>query len=266
MTFLNINKLIGFGCLLVVLASCSINSNMMFKTPKDGSFKYDSIPLRPLEAYTISVDDKLAFELSTNGGKNLVEALSGTHTENSTLRQDPYYNGNNSTIKDYLVKNDGYVELPVLGNLYVVGLTISQFQDTLEKLFSSQYQKPFIQARITNQRCIIFPGNGSDAKIIEIKNNNTTLMEVIAMSGGIPSRGRAKIIKVMRRTKGKREIYHIDVSTIDGLKYADMIIQGNDYIYIEPTPQIVRGLLSEIAPVASLISSAVILYSIFSKL
>lgn len=264
MSLLKIDRVFGILLLFLLFGSCGINSNVMFKTPKDGSFKYDSIPMRPVEEYRISIDDKIRFNLSTNNGKNIVEALSNTsgdQLQGSTSRINNY----SSFWEEFIVKSDGNVELPILGNVAVNGLTITECQDTLEKLFKDQYKDPFVQIKITNQRCIIFPGNGSDARIIEIENNNTTLMEVVAMSGGIPERGRSKVIKVMRKVKDKREIYLVDISTIDGLKYADMIIQGNDYIYIEPDPQIIQGTLKEMAPVSSLISSIFMFYVLLKK-
>lgn len=262
MNILNLKRFFGLVFLTSLLGSCAINNNMMFKTPKDGSFKYDSIPMRPVEEYRISVDDKIKFNLSPNSGENIVEALSGTSEgQDIDVRKENY----TTTWDEFIVKGDGTVEFPILGNVNIVGLTISQCQDTLEKLFKDQYKDPFIQVKITNQRCIIFPGNGSDAKILEIENNNTTLMEVLAMSGGIADRGKANMIKVMRKVNDKREIYLVDISTIKGVKYADMIIQGNDYIYIEPKPEIIIGALKEMAPVTSLISSVFMIYAILKK-
>ena len=62
------------------------------------------------------------------------------------------------------------------------------------------------------KRVIVFPGNGSDAKVIPLTNNNTTLTEAIAMAGGITDRGRANHIKVMRRVGSERKVYKIDLS------------------------------------------------------
>lgn len=267
MSLLKINRFFGILLLGLLVGSCGINANMMFKTPKDGSFKYDSIPMRPIEDYRIAVDDKLSFVLTTNNGKRIIEQLSGTSIEgnissgNGTISTS----ANGRRWDEFIVLRDGTVKLPLLGNVFVEGLTISQCQDTLEKYFESQYQDPFLQVRITNQRCIVFNGNGNDASIVEIQNNNTTLMEVIAMTGGIPERGRSRAIKVMRKVNDKREIYLIDISTIEGLKYADMIIQGNDYIYVEPDPQIIEGVLKEAAPVSSLISSIFMFYVLLTK-
>jgi len=148
----------------------------------------------------------------------------------------------------------------------VSGLTIPQFEDTLQKLFSKEYQEPFVQVKITNQRVVVFPGNGSDAMVILLTNSNTTLMEAIAAAGGITERGKANTIKLMRKENGVRKIYDIDLSTLDSLKYVDMVVQASDYIYIEPNPELTREVVKEIAPIVSILSSAILIFSIFSKL
>jgi polysaccharide export outer membrane protein len=60
-------------------------------------------------------------------------------------------------------------------------------------------------------------------------------------------------------------VYTIDLSTIEGLKYSDMIVQANDYIYVEPRPNLVRGVLAEFTPVITGISSLFLIFTIFQK-
>ena len=128
-------------------------------------------------------------------------------------------------------------------------------------LFSGEYVEPFVQVKVTNQRVIVFPGNGSDAKVIPLMNSNTTLMEALAQAGGITDRGKANTIKLMRKVDGKRVVYGIDLSTMDGLQYVDMIVQANDYIYVEPTPEIGKQVAQNVVPIVSLISSAIVIIS-----
>jgi len=253
--------ILAFLIFALSLTSCGVNSYMMFKTPKDGTFVYDSIPLKPVEDYKIAIDDKLTFTLRTNNGKSLIEGLSGTV---ATLNGDNKVSstGVSGNLSEYIVRSDGYVEFPVLGDVHVEGLTIKACEDSLEALFLSQYQDPFVQLKVTNRRCVVFSGDGNAASIINLENLNTTLLEVLAKSGGISQRGKSRVVKVMRKVGDKREIYHIDISTIEGLKYADMIIQGNDYIYVEPRPQLIREGMKEWAPIASLASSFTMIFTI----
>jgi polysaccharide export outer membrane protein len=239
------------------IAGCGINSNIMFKEAKgDQVVQTDSIPLNPKDDYKISIDDKMTFSLATNDGKRIVESLSGvgeiTRSQGGS--------------QDYLVRKSGFAELPIVGEVKVAGLTIAQCEDTLENLFAKEYQNPFVQVKITNQRVIVFPGNGSDAKVIPLLNNNTTLMEAIAQAGGITDRGKARSIKVMRREGDVRKVYKIDLSTIEGLPYADMIVQGNDYIYVEPNPELTKGVVREIAPILSIFSSALVIFTVITNL
>ena len=274
MTIFKYKFLFGLSILLLSLNSCIINREMMFKTPKDGSFHYDSIPLYPYEEYKIAVGDKISFDLNTNGGKNLIEGLTqtavegsargsgGAATSNGVVSSNSNYINN---AREFIVKLDSTIDLPVLGELKLVGLTIQQCEDTLESLFKDQYQEPFVQLRVTNRRCIVFSGNGNSASIVNLINPNTTLLEVLAMTGGIHTGGNARLVKVMRKVKGKREIYLIDISTIDGLKYADMIIQGDDYIYIEPRTRLIQGAIAELAPILSLMSTFAVVYTLIKK-
>jgi hypothetical protein len=45
-----------------------------------------------------------------------------------------------------------------------------------------------------------------------------------------------------------------------------MIVQANDYIYVEPNEQVGREAVQSAAPVVSLLSSALIIFTVFSNL
>jgi polysaccharide export outer membrane protein len=241
--------------LLLFFSSCGVNSNLMFKSPLGEHSISDSIPMSPSKEYQISIDDKIAFTLSPNDGTKMIESMGG-------VSQGA---GGNSYSQEFLVRDGGFIEIPVLGEVFVNGLTIAQCEDTLESYFSAHYRDPFVQVKVTNQRVIIFPGGGSQASVVPLSNNNTTLMEVIATAGGIAERGKAENVKLMRRENGVRKVYNIDLSTIDGLKYSDMIVQANDYIYIEPRPNLVRGILAEATPIITGVSSLFLIFTIFQK-
>lgn len=258
MTFVKVITSI-FALLVVLLSGCGVNSNLMFKTPKD--FKgYDSIPMSPTHEYRISVDDRIELKIYTNNGSKLIDFASGGTSEGGGMARA----GNLSL--EYLVRKDGYAELPVLGDVKLTGYTIREAQDVLKDYYSKQYIDPFVQIRVVNQRAIVFTGSGAEAKVIPLINANTTLMEALALAGGIAERGRAKHVKVMRQTPNGREIYLIDLSTLDGLYYADMVVQANDYIYVEPVRQISREVVQELAPIISILASSAVVITIITTL
>lgn len=250
--------------IVLLLQSCNawknVNSNQMFKTPKDGSFKFDSLQMEPSEDYKIGPGDRFVFVFSTNNGERIINGLSGV----AGTAGGAQFTGQN--VMDYQVRRDGTAELPVIGHYPVAGLTVIQLEDSLTKILSKEFQNPFVQIRLSNQRVVVFPGRGQ-AEVITLQNINTSLLEVIAMAGGISNDGLSNSIKIMRRNKsGKRSIFKIDLSTIEGIKQAEMIVQSNDYIYIDYKPRIASGILTELAPWIGLFSTSLTLFAIFLRL
>ena len=91
---------------------------------------------------------------------------------------------------------------------------------------------------------------------------------MIALSGGIPERGNSSNIKIVRTIEGKRKVFLVDLSTIDRLDIGEMLVQANDYIFIEEKPNYPQEITREITPYLTLLSftiSTYSLYKIFTK-
>jgi polysaccharide export outer membrane protein len=255
-----ITNILCFISLLLVFESCSsINSNVLFKIPKGENFQYDSLPLKPSDDYVIGPGDRFMFYFSTNYGEKIITGMSGVNGLDGQI-----FNRSTQQIQDYLVRTDGTAELPIIGLLKVQGLTAIELEDILTKILSKDYINPFVQIRFTNQRVIVFPGKGQ-AQVVYLTNVNTTLLEVIALAGGITNDAKANSIKLIRKIKNKREIYKIDLSTINGLKQAEMIVQSNDYIYVDFKPRIASSILTEVGPWLTLITTSLALFTILKK-
>lgn len=239
----------------IVLHSCGINSNVMFKTPKDTAIEKDSVLFSAPTEYVLSEDDKLTFSLSTNNGEMILQSLAAGNQVGNNLSAFGY---------EYRIRPNGMIEVPIIGELKVTGLTVQQCEDTLESRYAAYYQKPFVQVKIISQKVIVFPGNGSDARVIPLSNVRTTLMDVLAQAGGIPERGKASKIKIIRKYGNERKVFEIDLSTIEGLKYADLVVQANDYIYVEPQPYLLRELLQDTTPIISLLSTVLSVFAIIN--
>ena len=252
------------GISIVLLNSCAnFNSNILFKIPKKSSFAYDSIPLEPEEDFRLAPGDRFSFLFGTNNGEKIILSQSGVSTGgNQNVGAGQMRMQNNQFT--YLVRQDGKANLPLLGDIHVSGKTILALENEIKTLLSENYIEPFVQIRVTNQRVIIFPGKG-DAQVVGLSNANTSLLEVIALAGGIRDEARSNSIKLMRKINPtKREIYKIDLSTIEGLKDAQMIVQSNDYIYIDFKPRYASSILQEISPWLNLITTSLLVYNILT--
>ena len=224
----------------------------MLQTKKDYSYDKLSDSLSKMD-YKIAPNDLLQYRVFTNDGFKLLDLA---NQMNVVFRND----------LDVLVESDGNVKMPMLGYIKLEGLTIREAETLLQEKYSDVYVKPFVTIRVTNKRVIVFPGNNGIAKVLPLANNNTTVMEAIALAGGITEDGKAYKVKLIRNYKNaKPQVFLMDLSKIEGLASANTIVLANDIIYVEPRYRLARTLVSELTPIVTLLSTTVLLYGLFIK-
>ncbi len=185
--------------IILALSSCKImRPNLMLQTKKD--YQYDKISdsLSKLD-YRITPNDMLQYRVFTNDGFKLIDLANQV---NVMYRND----------LDVLVESDGAVKLPIIGYVKLEGLTIREAEKLLEEKYSEIYVKPFVNIRVTNKRVIVFPGNNGVAKVLPLSNNNTTVLEALALSGGITEDGKAYKVKLIRNYRTtKPQVFLMDL-------------------------------------------------------
>jgi polysaccharide biosynthesis/export protein len=228
-----------YAALILFLGSCSINKNLMFKT--DDEFVFDEINFDSTNVeYRISPNDLLIIEVFTNEGAIILEFTTSATSRPQNLAKPEVI---------YTVNKDGFAELPGIGLQKLEGLTIMEAQDFLEEKFGLLFNRPFCQVKVVNRRAMVFPGTGGEGIVIPLVNPNISIIEALALAGGISERGDASKVKLVRgRTVEEQKVFLIDLSTIEGIKYANMAVQAGDIIYVEPTPQIPLEVLKDAQP------------------
>lgn len=242
---------------ILLLSGCTINRDIMFKTSRDHQF--DTYQDTTGRRFRIQVNDELQFRLFANDGFRMIDLVSemgGAGQRNQMML--------NRNLFTYFVEFDGQVKLPLLGRVHVAGRTMREAELMLEERYAEFYNRPFVQLQVVNRRVVVFPGGGGDAKVIPLENNNTTLLEVLASAGGVNRRGNARKVKLFRWdvATGKRHVYEFDLSDISGLRYADIVMQGDDVVYVQPNPDLAREALQDLTPVITLLTSVLLVIGI----
>lgn len=234
----------------VALSGCTINRDIMFKTPNDHVFDAFTDSARGL--IRIQPNDLLEFRLFANDGFRMIDLVS-----EGAMRDARFLN---RLIFSYPVEQDGLVKLPLLGRVQVAGLTMREAEQMLEGRYQEYYVRPFVQLMVVGRQVVVYPGGGGDARVVPLENTNTTLIEVLGIAGGVPRRGDARRVKLFRwdPVEKRRQVYQFDLSTIEGLKHADIVMQGDDVIYVQPNPEFARQALYDLAPIVTLLTTTVL--------
>ncbi len=202
----------------------------MFK-PSDG-FKPEPIKKDALAVeknYTIQKNDYLKLDVFSNRGERLIDPnpeLTNTTANQTTTTRTEF---------QYLVDINGIAKFPMIGELKVEGMTLREAEEITQKEFQKYFKDPYVVLTYNNKRVIILGAPGG--QVIPLTNQNVTLVETIALAKGISNDAKAQNIRVLREDK----VFIIDLSTLEGFKAGNMLIEPGDIVYIEP----IRRPLSE---------------------
>lgn len=259
---LNLKYIFFFGLLSIFFSSCRIfNPSVMLKTPRDYEFSQgiDTIP----ESYVIQTGDILRFRLFSNQGFKIIDLTSSTDNVGNTNR-------NAFAIQDmiqYIVEPDSSVNLPILGRTKLASLSLKEAEIFLEEKYSNYYNDPYITLQIINRRIIVFPGSGGGAQVVQIQNEYTSLIEALALVGGISDLGKAHKVKVIRGNYENPEVFKINLSRIEGFAEAKTYyVRANDIVYVEPSYRPVQQSISAITQALSLVTSTLLAITFINRI
>ncbi|WP_233635810.1 polysaccharide biosynthesis/export family protein [Hymenobacter setariae] len=291
---------------LLLFASCAsnryYNQRVLFRLTDEKGNRIDTAKLRVAvnrtdRNYRIQPNDFLDIRVYTNKGERIIDpngelqlGSSGGQVPSLTPRITASPQGRavpqisrtgtngSGTGLELLVQANGMVAVPIIGLTHLSGLTLHQADSTLQVLFTPYYRDTFIQTRVTNNRVIILGSPGG--VVVPLANDNMNLLEVLALAGGIDGNGgggagglyryggKTSNVRIIRGDLKNPQIEQIDLSTIAGMRRANLQMEPNDIVYIEPVRRPFLEGLTDAGPVfsaaATLLGTVSIVFSLIT--
>ena len=242
----------GLYVLLAVM-SCSMFScrvyrqDIMFQLEEDQASVAAEVA-RIERNYVIQKDDILQVDIFTNRGERIIDP-------NFEFQEINIQQNQNRIQFTYLVQQDGYLKLPVLGKVKVDSLTIDEAELLLEQQFDDYYKGSFVKLQFANKRVTVL-GSGGNV-MIPLTNENMTLPEILALSGGVNYGSKAQNIRIIRGDLTNPQVFVVDLNTIDGMMNSIIPIEPNDIIYVEPWRRPFFEALKDITPILTATTSLI---------
>lgn len=132
----------------------------------------------------------------------------------------------------YLVDVNGNIQFPVLGTIYVAGMTRLQLQEAIAtRLVADGYMTdPFVQVRFSNFKIFFI---GAKTSTITVANERCTFLEALALSGGLDNFTRRDRIAVLREVNGRMTMRYLDPRSSRVFDDPYFMLQQNDFIVTE---------------------------------
>lgn len=231
--------IVALSVVVLLATSCgSYKQNIMFKVSDQTAVKQQAEETQ--RNYVIQVNDYLKLAVYTNKGERIIdpdlELYKDMPVQTGLLKPDP----------NYLVDVNGVAKFPKIDEIKLSGLTIRQAEELLQKEYAKFYTEAFVTLQYINKRVILLGSPGG--AVIPLINENMTLIEVLAMGKGVDNNAKANNIRILRGN----EVFVADLSTIDGYRKSNMIMQHGDIVYVEPIRRPVSEAFRDYGPIASL--------------
>ncbi|MBK7650809.1 MAG: polysaccharide biosynthesis/export family protein [Flammeovirgaceae bacterium] len=149
----------------------------------------------------------------------------------------------------YLVDLKGTVRFPMVGEINLENFTLRQAEEILQNEYAKFFKEPYVQLTYKNKRVILLGALGGH--VIPLENENMDLLEVLALGKGLTNESKAQNIRLIR---GER-VFEIDLSTIQGFRDGNVIMEPGDVIYVEPVRRPVSEALRDYSGALSLLIS-----------
>lgn len=142
------------------------------------------------------------------------------------------------------VNENGFVAMPLIGNVKVGGLTPDEAEQLIAaKLSEDHLQNPQVDIFVSEyaSQKVTVTGNVKKPGVFPVAGR-TTLLEAIALAGGLDEvANKEEVILFRRQPGGSMSAYVVDVALIEAGKLTDPVIVGDDRVVVPESGMAVLG-------------------------
>lgn len=260
-------------CLFVLLitalmSSCISNKQLIvFKTVTAETAEEINKTMKPQPEPRVKINDALIITVSALDPEAVIPYnLPTVSYESPTSSTVP----TTSSFQYYTVDEQGYIDFPILGKLYVVGLRQSEVISLIEGKLQGQVVDPIVTMRFLNARVTVL-GEVNSPGTYTLNNGRMTLLEALGVAGDLTQYANRSNVLITRENNGKVEFARLDLRSEEVFTSPYFYLQQNDVVYVEPNQarstsnQSIGLWLSMVGTVASAATVVVSVLSINQK-
>ncbi len=219
----------------VSLSSCLHYEDMVSLRDADESIVYENqYNPYPILEYRVRAYDQLTIRV-----RNLEEDVSeffnvGAVPNLNAPGRSTGSDNPNLYLLSYIVTDSGYVEIPLIGKVYVKGRTIGEIKTLLDGQLKPYLKFATTSVRLNNFRVSVL-GEVNSPGVLSIYSDKTTLLQAIGRAGDMTDFANRKQVKIIRESDLGTNTVFLDLTDSDNLLTSEYyFLMPNDVIYVEP--------------------------------
>lgn len=170
-------------------------------------------------------------------------------------------------LQSYLVNSQGNINFPVLGEIKLEGLTLTEAGNLIKSKLAEHVADPIVNIQFVNFRITVL-GEVLRPGQFPVTNERVTILDALGLAGDMTAYGRRDNVLLTRNNNGKLEFARINLNSDEVFKSPYFYLQQNDVIYVEPNT--VKSISSQDIPLylsflSTLATLVTLIYSISKK-
>ncbi len=221
-------RILFFSILAYIITSCVSQRNVEYFHDKNKDAKTFHEAL--IEDYKIKAYDELFIQISSldDAESNI---FTGTRIAQSMQAgsMQPY----GTSLLSYTVDKEGYLHLPIIGDLFVLNKTLTEVSIMIRESLSNVLSHPVVSIKLVN-RYVSVLGEVRNAGHFAYAQDKLNIPNAIGLAGDITEYGDRKHVVLVRNENGINTRVVIDLSKSDILSSKYYYIRPNDIIFVKP--------------------------------
>ena len=252
-----------FVSFLLLFSSCIPNKDLVYFQGEPSS--KNSVYKILNEPYKLQVNDILDIRIKADDEK-LVALFNPT--QQIGAQANTQFTEQNLYFTSYTIDRLGYVRIPSIGDLNVLGYTEKEVREKVEQELGKFFKDTgniFVTVKLAGIRFTVI-GEVANPGTLVLFQNQVNIVEAIANAGDINITGNRKKVTIIRKNMDRTDKFQLDLTNISAFDAETFYIQSNDIVYVEPLKQKSWGTgttgsqtFSTIISVLSLVTTTVLL-------
>lgn len=210
------------------LSSCNTYKNIPYFQELETSSVLDE-PVKNYSPLTIQPADILGIHVTSRNPESAAIFNYNLSPTNNTYAA----NGQNSPVTGYMVDEEGFIHLPLIGKRKASGLTISELREQIATELVKLYRDPVVNIRILNFKVAVY-GDVQQPNIYTLQNERTTITQALSLAGDLNITAMRKRVFLVREIDGSRKFIPIDLTSKKVFESPYFYLKNNDEIYVQP--------------------------------
>ena len=240
--------------ILIIFSSCTTQKQLTYLQNVD-SIPNGTIYYKQHLEYHIQNQDILYIKvISLNNEINdLINSFSSNTSQNMFQNEVSLY------LYGYSVNDSGYVDVPYIGKVHVLGLTVDSARDTIMSRVNKSIKNATVIVKLISFKYSVL-GEVQRPGIYKNYNNQLTILEAISKAGDITDYGNRHKVLIIRPTKDQTQTFRVDLTDNKVLSSEAFFLLPNDIVYVEPIKsKIFRVNIPTLTLVLSTISTLILI-------